>query len=270
MLTKTLIASLLFVNVCAAHAQSESSFTLKKIIQGDIVDFTVDNLGNIYLLSKDNQLKKLDSKGDSAGVYNAVTRYGNVYSIDATNPLKILLFYKDFSTIIAVDRFLNIINTIDLRSINIFQVKAIGVSYDNNIWIFDELDAKLKRIGVDGSLLDETADFRQLFDTIPDPASIIDQNDLVYLYDTARGVYVFDHYGTLKNHVQIKNWLDFTVIDNNLLGRNDNFFLKYHLSTLNIEQQSMTDSYRNAIKIKITPSSIYVLKKNVIEIYSRE
>src|SRR6201999_555996 len=141
---------------------------------------------------------------------------------------------------------------IDLRNLNIFQVKAIGVSYDNNIWIYDELDAKLKRIGVDGSLLDQTADFRQLFDTIPDPSSIVDQNDLVYLYDTARGVYVFDHYGTLRNHVQIKDWLDFTVIENNLLGRNENFFLKYHLNTLKIEQEPMTEAYRNAAKIKIT------------------
>jgi hypothetical protein len=266
---KIFIAALLFASAFNAKAQSESSFVLSKTIQADIVDFTVDNLGNIYLLSKDNQLKKLDANGDSAAVYNAVTKYGNVYFIDVTNPLKILLYYKDFATIIAVDRFLNVINTIDLRSLNIFQVKAIGVSYDNNVWIFDELDANLKRIGVDGSLIDQTTDFRQLFDTIPDPSTIIDQNGLVYLYDTAHGVYIFDHYGALKNHIQLKNWLDFTVIDKNLMGRNENFFLKYQLGTLNIEQQSMSNAYRNAIKIKIMPASIYVLKKNILQIYTR-
>ncbi|HEY4876739.1 MAG TPA: hypothetical protein VIH86_14265 [Puia sp.] len=266
---KIFIAALLFASAFNAKAQSESSFVLSKTIQADIVDFTVDNLGNIYLLSKDNQLKKLDANGDSAAVYNAVTKYGNVYFIDVTNPLKILLYYKDFATIIAVDRFLNVINTIDLRSLNIFQVKAIGVSYDNNVWIFDELDANLKRIGVDGSLIDQTTDFRQLFDTIPDPSTIIDQNGLVYLYDTAHGVYIFDHYGALKNHIQLKNWLDFTVIDKNLMGRNENFFLKYQLGTLNIEQQAMSNAYRNAIKIKIMPASIYVLKKNILQIYTR-
>jgi hypothetical protein len=267
---KIFIVALIFASAFNAKAQSESSFVLSKTIQADIVDFTVDNLGNIYLLSKDNQLKKLDANGDSAAVYNAVTKYGNVYFIDATNPLKILLYYKDFATIIAVDRFLNVINTIDLRSLNIFQVKAIGVSYDNNVWVFDELDAKLKRIGVDGSLIDQTTDFRQLFDTVPDPIMIIDQNGLVYLYDTAHGVYVFDHYGSLKNHVQLKDWLDFTVIDKNLMGRTENFFLKYQLNTLTIEQQAMSNAYRDAIKIKIMPASIYVLKKNTLEIYSRQ
>ncbi len=259
----------MFASFFAAAAQSESSFTLTRTIQADIADFTVDNLGNIYLLSKDNQLKRLDVRGDSAAVYNAVTKYGNIVFIDVTNPLKILLYYKDFSTIVTVDRFLNVLNTIDLRSQNIFQVKAIGLAYDNNVWIFDELDAKLKRIADDGSLVDQTTDFRQLFDTVPDPTTIIDQGDFVYLYDTARGVYVFDHYGSLKNHIQIKNWLDFTVIDKNLLGRTETSFLKYQLNTLNIQEQVMSDAYRNAIKIKIMPSSIYVLKKNVLEIYSR-
>lgn len=260
--------SLLFT-VVLSKGQSESSFILSKTLEADIVDFTVDNLGNIYLLSKGNQLKKLDPKLDSIAVYNAVSRYGNIDYIDATNPLKVLLFYKDFATIVTVDRFLNILNTIDLRSLNIFQVKSIGLAYDNNIWLFDELDANLKHIGDDGSLINQSTDFRQLFDTIPDPAKIIDRGDFVYLYDTLHGVYVFDHYGSLKNHVQLKDWLDFTVIDKNLFGRNDNYFFKYRLSTLNIEQESMTDAYRNANKIIIMPAAIYVLRKNILKIYSR-
>jgi hypothetical protein len=267
---KNLITGVLFFACYATTAQSESAFVLSKTFQADIADFTVDNLGNIYLINKNNQLKELTANGDSVAVYNAVSRYGDIYYIDVTNPLKILVYYKDFATIVVLDRLLNIINTIDLRGQGIFQVKAIASAYDNNVWIYDELDAKLKRIADDGTLVDQTTDFRQLFDSVPDPSVIIDQNGLVYLYDTARGVYVFDHYGSLKNHVQLKNWLDFTVIDKNLLGRNENFFLKYQLSTLNIQQQPMTEGYRNALKIKITPSSIYVLKKNGLEIYSRQ
>ncbi len=252
-----------------ATAQSESTFALSRTIRADIVDFTVDNLGNIYVVSKDNQLKKLSADGDSLAVYNAVSRYGNVYFIDVTNPLKILIYYREFSTIVAVDRFFNIINTIDLRSLNIFQVKAIALAYDNNIWLFDELDAKLKRIGDDGSLIDQTTDFRQLFDTVPDPSVIVDQGGLVYLYDSTHGVYAFDHYGSLKNHIQLKGWQDFTVIDKFIMGREGNTFFKYQLGTLNLESLPMNPAYVGASKIKITPAAIYVLKKNSLEIYSR-
>ncbi|MES1222847.1 MAG: hypothetical protein ABUT20_45565, partial [Bacteroidota bacterium] len=248
---------------------TDSAFVLSKTIEGDIADFTADNVGNIYLLSKTNQLKKISPGGDSLAVYNAVTRFGDMSFIDVTNPLKILLYYKDFATIVETDRFLNILNTIDLRTLGIFQVRAIGLAYDNNIWIYDELDAKLKRVADDGTLVSQTTDFRQLFDFVPDPSVILDKNELVYLYDSARGVYAFDHYGTLKSHVQLKDWQDFTVIDKNLIGRNDRFFLKYRLGKLDIQQEPLPRAYLNAQKIKITPSAIYVLRKNVLQVYTR-
>jgi hypothetical protein len=263
------ILSFLLFSGHFVQAQTDSAFKLSKTIQAEIVDFTVDNTGNIYLLNRDNQLKKLDANGDSLGVYNAVSRFGDISFIDVTNPLKVLLYYKDFATIVEVDRFLNILNTVDLRSLNIFQVKAICLAYDNNLWIFDELDARLKRIGDDGTLIDQTTDFRQLFDTVPDPSMITDQGGLVYLYDVAKGVYVFDHYGTLKSHVQLKDWHDFTVIDKSLVGRNDHSFLKYQLGKLDIQQEPLPVAYLNATKIKITPVAVYVLKKNTLEVYSK-
>jgi hypothetical protein len=267
---RRLLTFIFFLLICMQpKAQSDSSFSLSKTINADISDFTVDNAGNIYLLMRDNQLKKLDANGDSLAVFNAVTRFGDIYFVDVTNPLKILLYYKDFATIVEVDRFLNILNTIDLRGLGIFQVKAIGLAYDNNIWIFDELDAKLKRMGDDGTLIDQTTDFRQLFDTVPDPSQITDQGGLVYLYDESKGVYVFDHYGTVKSHLSLKNWKDFTVIDKSMIGRNDQFFFKTFLGKLDILREPLPSLYTDAIKIKIMPASIYVLKKNKLEVYSR-
>ncbi len=249
------------------QAQSDTAFYLSKTIEGDIVDFAVDNTGNIYLLNKNNQLKKIDPNGDSIAVYNANNIYGDISFIDVTNPLKVLLYYKDFTTIVEVDRLLRALNTIDLRNLGIFQVKAFGLAYDNNVWIYDELEAKLKRIRDDGSLADETTDFRQLFDSVPDPSVIIDQSGLVYLYDSAKGVYAFDHYGSLKSKVSLLGWKDFDVIDKSLIGRKDLFFYKYQLGKMDIQQEPVPTAYGNAIKIKITQSSVYVLKKNMLQIY---
>ncbi len=245
-------------------------FQLNRTIPTDIVDFTVDNLGNIYLLNKDNQLKKLNANGDSLAVFNDVRRYGKIATIDATNPLKVLVYYREFTTIIELDRFLNIINTIDLRNanLNILQAKAIGLAYDNNIWVYDEQDAKLKRVGDDGSLVDQTTDFRQLFDSTPEPAVIRDQGGLVYLYDPAKGVYVFDHYGTLKTHMVLPGWTDFDVISKSMLGRDEKTFYKYQLGTLDMQEQPIPTAYLGALRICITPNSIYVLKKTGLEIYS--
>src|SRR5690242_8036125 len=124
----------LAVGCSSSFAQSDTSFHLVKIVKGDIVDFTVDNLDNLYLLNSRNQLKKINANGDSIAVFNDVKKFGRATYIDVSNPLRLLLYYKDFSTIVVLDRFLNVRNSIDLRKQNIFQVKAIALAYDNNIW----------------------------------------------------------------------------------------------------------------------------------------
>jgi hypothetical protein len=252
------------------QAISTSSFVLTRNLGPDIVDFTVDNLGNIYVLKKDNQLKKLSPNGDSLAIFNDVRRYGKIATVDATNPLKVLVYYREFTTIIELDRFLNIINTIDLRKQNILQAKAVALAYENNVWVYDELDARLKRIADDGSLVDQTTDFRQLFDAVPDPTVIRDQGGLVYLYDPAKGVYVFDHYGALKTHIDLPGWLDFDVIDKSLLGRDDKKFYRYQLGTLEMQEEPIPAAYQGAAHIRITPAVIYVLKAAGLEIYSRK
>src|SRR5215213_6836043 len=133
----------LFAYTAFSYAQ-RGSFPLSKKYEGGISDFSVDNLGNIYLVYVTGQLKKISPQGDSIAVFSAVRRYGQLHSIDVTNPLKVLLHYKDFGTVVALDRLLNIRNTVDLRKLNIFQAKAVGLSYDNNIWVFDEQEGKLK------------------------------------------------------------------------------------------------------------------------------
>lgn len=264
-----LLYTVLLLSCCCVSAQQSPGFVLSFTIPGAITDFTTDNLGNIYLLNQDNQLKKLSANGDSLAVFNDVRRYGKIWSIDATNPLKLLVYYREFTMVIELDRFLNIVNTIDLRRLDILQAKAVGLSYDNNVWVYDELDAKLKRIGDDGLLIDQTTDFRQLFDSTPDPAVIRDQGGLVYLYDPAKGVYAFDHYGGLKTHVDLPGWLDFNVIDKSILGRDSQRFFKYQLGTLDMQESPIPPAYLGATRIRITPNVIYVLKKTGLEIYTR-
>jgi hypothetical protein len=96
-------------------------------------------------------------------VYNNVRKFGKVHSIDVSNPLKVLLYYKDFSSIVVLDRLLSARSTIVLRRKNILDVTAIGQSFDNNIWVFDAFDNKLKKIDDEGNILLETPDLRQVF-----------------------------------------------------------------------------------------------------------
>ena len=268
MMIKKLILFFCLTSSLFVSAQTDSIFRFERDYRGSITDFTVDNLGNIYLLYQNGQLKKLRPNGDSLAVFNNVRKFGKVYSIDVSNPLKVLLYYKDFGTIVILDRFLNERSTLDLRKQNLLQVKAISQSYDNNIWIFDELEVKLKKISDDGRLIDQSNDFRLIFDSTPSPGYITDQDKFVYLYDSLKGVYTFDYFGGFKSRIPFTGWQDFKVINSTLLGHDKNFLYRYDMGGLQLQQFPVPPFMNDAQKIIISPGNVYLLKDGVINIYS--
>ncbi|HVY74242.1 MAG TPA: hypothetical protein VG890_05395 [Puia sp.] len=264
---KILVHIILCCALCSVRAQVEAPELTARFLPGRFVDFEVDNLGNVYALSGDSRLKKMSDSGDSLAVYNDVRRYGAISYMDVTNPLKILLYYQDFGTIVMLDRLLNNVNSIDLRKLNLFQVKSIGLSYDNNVWAYDELEGKLKKIADDGSLIFETTDIRQLTDSVPEPVRLTDQGELVYLYDSLRGVYIFDHYGGFQKYISLSHWQHFSVIGNVFWGWDAGFFLKYTPKTGQLEKLPIPAYCLPATKIVVRPDNIYVLKTDGIHVY---
>ncbi len=240
----------------------------KNTIPGSYADFYVDNLNNIYLLNHNNQVKKLDGNLDSSAVFNDVRRYGDIYSLDVTNPLKIIVYYKDFNTILVLDRFLNTRNTIDLRKYGILQVKAVAQSYDNNYWFFDELDNKIKKIDDNGNILLESADFRILFSEQFDPEKIIDNNGLLYLYDIKNGWLVFDYYGAFKQRIQVKGWLDVQVTDKVVQGHDNTFLYFANPKALDIQQVKTSIDLSQVIKMQQVNNKFFVLTKDGLSIYT--
>ena len=56
---------------------------------------TRDNLGNTYVISKDNSIEKIDTAGKVISTYNE-NKFGQPVSIDASNPLNIVVFYRAY------------------------------------------------------------------------------------------------------------------------------------------------------------------------------
>ena len=255
-------------SLAAASAKSNASFKFESFIAGNYNYLNVDVLDNIYLITTGNQLKKLNSNGDSVAVFNDVKKYGNPSYIDVSNPLKILVYYKSFSTVVILDRLLSTRTTINFRKQNIFSVKSIATSYDNNIWLFDEQDYKLKKIDDDGKLLQESTDMRLLVDSAPSPMKIIDSDNLVYLYDEKKGFYIFDYYGALKNRLPFLNWRNTAIARNKMYGFSDNTLYSYEVNSFDLKKYQLPGFFKNYQSIIALNNKVYLLKEEGIEIYS--
>lgn len=157
----------------------------------------VDNFGHIYLLNpQTNTIKKLNEKLEPIHEAASIRRYGNIHSLYTANGLKVLAFYKNQSTVVILDKFLNTTSVIDLRKAGIMQSSAIALSYDNDIWVFDSRDTKLKKVGEKGNVVFSSSDLKSLLPQAIEPLQIIDKDGLVYLYDKRVGLLVLDYYGS--------------------------------------------------------------------------
>jgi len=248
-----------------APAQSDTSWTPQKTISFHAVNFTTDNLGNIYFITGDNRLVKYDIRSDTTIAYNDF-RYGTLGSVDATNPLQVILFYPDFGTILIMDRFLSLQNSIDLRSMHIFKADAVADSYDNNLWVYDEQRARLEKIDLNGNPLLESPDLRQVTGLVLQPDIILDMNNLVYLNDPAKGIFVFDHYGTYRNELHFTQVKSLQLFNGQLVMLRDDRVTVYNLGTLEEKELSLPDP-AGILMTRMERNELYVLRKDRLEIF---
>jgi hypothetical protein len=248
-------------------AQELNALSLTKTIKGDFEYFMPDELGNLFALSKSGQLKKYNNNLDSMGVFNEVRRYGKLYSISADNPLRTVLYFKDYRTILVLDRLMQVVNKIDLRKAGIFQVKAVAQSYDNLFWIFDEQESKLKKIDEEGKQILATADLRLVFTEPIIATSLFDLGGFVYLYDQKNGLFIFDYYGALKNRIAFLDWKQVHTVGKQIVGVKNNTLINYTPGNIDAKEFKLVENLVGFDQIHFTSNGCYLLKAGTVYKY---
>ena len=133
----------LFLSVYA-YTQRADTLVLLQTLTIPATLVTIDNLGNVYLLTLHNTLEKYDAEGHRLARYSN-NRLGPVTSIDAANPLKVLVWYADFRTAVFLDRSLTELGTLSLDAAGFSVVRSVAMSFDGNLWAYDEALFKLKK-----------------------------------------------------------------------------------------------------------------------------
>ena len=90
---------------------------------------------------KNNTLHKL--KNNESLEYKNLA-LGQITKVDLLNPLKIIIFYERFNTVVTLDNQLNEILKINFSEIkNTLVVTKIGIASQHQMWVFDEITSQL-------------------------------------------------------------------------------------------------------------------------------
>ena len=229
------------------------------------VQITTDRFGNAYVYSE-NQLLQYDSLGLMIANYSD-RHSGFLSSVDASNPLKILLFYRDFARIQLLNKQLAVASTIELRDIDIMQPLVVCQSSLDGYWIFDQRDFTLKKIDVNLRVLFKSNDMNQTLGYPLEPVSMIESNDYVYMNNPATGILVFDKYGSYYKTIPVFPVTSFQVIDKDLLYLKDNKLHRYNFSTLN-DNEVIIPPHDSITCVRFEQHQLYLLTTTSLNFYS--
>lgn len=225
-----------------------------------------DHLGNIY--TKNNiTLTRFSTLQNTTQSYSN-NLLGEIHSIDATDPFRIIVFYKEFNTLVFLNSELSELRSaINLSDLGFNHVIALGTASNGGFWIYEKELGQI--IYIDNNL--KTAHKSSvLFDLIEsssqESCQIVEKNDFIYLAIAGQGIYQFDSYGSFMKNYPILDFIDFQVVGNNIIFYNGIKLTIYNTQIYETESIKLpVEKIKNA---KVEGSKVFLLLDDRISIYS--
>jgi hypothetical protein len=176
---------------------------------------TVDNFGNVFVVTPKNEVLKFNPKGKFLWNYTN-NNFGEITQLDVTDPLRVILYYAAYQQILVLNNNLSEISKFSFSRNPDVQIGLIASANNNGFWAYDQINRELRKLTnyfVDdiksGNIYQRDGLNLQVDFMLTD-----DQN--VYLNDTLEGIRIFDQYGNFVKSAVIYPKKGFEV-DRNLI-----------------------------------------------------
>jgi len=254
----------------SSRPDTSSGPSFKHVLSIDVVAkfITTDYMGNIYLV-KQSEIVKYSSEGMQISSFSD-RNAGTITSVDASNPLRVQVFYQDFGQIIYLDDVLSVIGSkISLLDQGLDQATLSCSSWDDGIWLYDPQDFQLKRMGSDLSLSHQSGNINQLLDVEVNPICVLEKNNYVYLNDPAIGILVFDQFGTYFKTLPVRGIVHFQVGAEQLFYLQDGHLMSYDLKTFQYADLPISSDGETILDLRFEKESklLVVLKEKRLELF---
>lgn len=225
--------------------------------------FTTDPVGNCYVVRDNNILIKYNAIGDSVGIFNEVKK-GKITQIDATNPLRVLLYLADYSQVIILDNMMSIKSQFRLSALGIFTAQCIANSADGNIWVYDPSAGLLLKIDEKPSIR-FSPPLRMVLEYPIEPIYMIEQERNLFVVDSVEGIKRFDQYGFFKAGYDFYTH-EVQYFNDYLVYYAEPYLYSYH--TLSFQNKKIELSNPESIQqVRVERDKVYVLRLESLDIY---
>lgn len=263
----TILFMLLLLFAFTTSVKGQNKYKLIKTfpVEGSVL--AADELKNAYVVNNENNVLKLDSLGSLSSIYSE-NEYGTATAIDATNPFEILVFYKDFNTAISLDINMSAKQLYKFSSVGINDVAAVCRSYDNTIWVYDMSEQKLKKVNTNYEVTHESFEVNKLLDGILEPNYMVERDNMLYVTDPQRGIFIFDMNGTYFRSYLFPEVESLQIINSNLVFFKNNELNVFDMKTQREEKIILPEEVKDIQLIQVTRDYLMLLTKSELSLYS--
>jgi len=220
--------------------------------------FTTDQTGSYYEITS-NQIFKTGKNGQRQFTYSN-NILGEISSVDVSNPMKIIVFFRDFSKVVVLDNTLTEQGgVLDLNAVSLEETSLVCSSYNNGVWYYNPIKYQLTRIENSVNITNSSANLSTLLNNNIQPNFIVEFNNKVYLNDPIQGILIFDVYGTYLQTLPIFGLTTFQVKEKFLLYVNKDAQIEtYDFFTLEKSVYKPLQ-YSNIKMVRIENKTIYII-----------
>lgn len=264
-----LIVVLLLSRTPAWSQAGADTFVLRQILPVQARFATADNLGNLYLVTNQNAVEKYAADGRLLTRYTN-NRLGMAAWMDVSNPMKVLVWYADFRTVVILDRSLTALGEINLIFAGYPEVRTVATAADGNLWLYDEVAFQLKKIAPEGTLLFESQALNLLQSERIAVAAIRDDGAQVLASDPEVGLLCFDVYGQFQRILPWKGIGPFVLTQNRLEYLTETTLHFEHLQAFATRDIPLPPSAKIAgAQVWAAPGRVLVQHADVLEVWER-
>jgi hypothetical protein len=209
-----------------------------------------NTLGNIYSVNENN-LILYNNEGQKLFSYSN-SFLGNISFVDVSDPMRILLYFKDFNKVVFLSNKLTEIGSpIELDNAGYSQVSACCTSNSGGFWIFDSQKFQLIRLNNNLVADREGTIIQSIYNKSENIAvKLIEESDQIYMSIPQIGILIFDKFGVYKKTIPLIGIKYFQIIGDKIIYLSENKLCSYSL-TNNAEIQTIQ------LDLKIKSVSVY-------------
>lgn len=228
---------------------------------------SVDYIGNFYV--QNNNELWMFNRYDTLFRKFSIISLADVTNIDASNALKIQVYYRELGKLLYIDNNISDLSTaISLNDLDLAQSTLVCSSYDNGFWCYLPGTMSLYRYDQQMKRVVDIESITRFFNlSLLEPSFMKEYSNSLYLFFPDYGLVVFDIFGAYVQTLPIQK-LQYPDIQSGELihYRNDSLFFQ-SLPDISRSSVIVLPHHEELRSVRYSSGKVYMLTNKKLFIY---